>query len=69
MDPQETWKTLLEAYQRNEWSVVEERAEALLAWLARGGFPPRLDCLNERAARLIVQVFCSQGLAMVPPFD
>jgi hypothetical protein len=69
MDPQETWKTLLDAYQRNDWTVVEEMSEALLTWLARGGFPPRLDQLDERAARLIVQVFCSQALAMVPPFD
>lgn len=57
MDPQETWKTLLEAYQRNDWSVVEETAETLLTWLARGGFPPRLDRLDELSARLIVQVF------------
>jgi hypothetical protein len=69
VDPQQTWETLLSAYQRNDWSAVEEMAEALLTWLARGGFPPRLDRTDEPAARLIVRVFCSQALAMVPPFD
>ena len=66
MDPQETWKLLLDAYQANDWALVEETAEALLTWLAKGGFPPRLDCVDERRSRLIVQMLCSQALASVP---
>lgn len=66
MDPQLTWTMLLEAYQANDWSRVEELAEALLAWLAQGGFSPRLDQQDERRSRLIVQVFCSQALMSVP---
>ena len=66
MDPQSTWKMLIDAYQANDWPLVEESAEALLAWLAKGGFPPRLDNENERSSRLIVQMFCSQALASVP---
>lgn len=69
MDPQETWNSLLAAYQRNETAVVEEMAEALLSWLACGGFPPRLDQQDERSSQLIVQIFCSHVLASVPPFD
>jgi hypothetical protein len=35
------------------WRVLEDVSEAL----------------DEQGARLVVQVFCSQALAMVPPFD
>ena len=40
MDPNATWKLLIEAYVRLEWEDVREAAEALLEWLDRGGFPP-----------------------------
>jgi hypothetical protein len=66
MDPQATWDLLLDAYQEQDWPLVTERAESLLGWLARGGFPPRLD---QRQARLIVQMFCSQVLASIPQTD
>ncbi len=42
MDPQVTWGRLLTAYTLGDWSEIEEHAEALLAWLDRGGFPPRI---------------------------
>jgi hypothetical protein len=57
---------LLDAYQANDWPLVEETAQALLAWLAKGGFPPQLDNEDERGARLIVRMFCSQALASIP---
>ena len=41
MDPQATWEDLLAAYAESDWERVEELAEVLLQWLARGGFPPR----------------------------
>lgn len=66
MDPQATWKTLLDAYQASEWADVEESAQALLAWLDRDGFPPRLDHLDETGTRLVVRVFCSHVLALAP---
>ena len=69
MDPQETWMMLLDAYRRNDSAAVEEMAEALLSWLACGGFPPRLERMDERNCRLVVQMFCSHALASVPPFE
>jgi hypothetical protein len=69
MDPQATWTMLIDAYQSQDWEGVEESAEALLGWLARGGFPPRLDCLDDRGSRLVVRLFCSQALQSVPQAD
>jgi hypothetical protein len=66
MDPEKTWTMLLDAFQANDWSLVEETAEALLAWLAKGGFPPRLGHEDEQRSRLVVQMFCSQALASIP---
>lgn len=66
MDPESTWKMLLDAYQVSDWPSVEETAEALLSWLAKGGFPPRLDVQDEQQRRLIVQMFCSQAIASRP---
>jgi Zn finger protein HypA/HybF involved in hydrogenase expression len=40
MDPQETWRRLLDAWKQNEWEEVHELSSALLDWLAKGGFPP-----------------------------
>jgi hypothetical protein len=42
MDPQATWDRLLCAYSEADWDTVEELATALLAWLERGGFPPKV---------------------------
>jgi hypothetical protein len=41
MDPQATWEQLLAAYAAGDWDLIEERASDLLAWLDRGGFPPK----------------------------
>lgn len=57
---------LLDAFQSNDWMTVQETAESLLSWLAKGGFPPRLDQEDEPLARLIVQMFYSQALSSVP---
>jgi hypothetical protein len=69
MDPQATWSMLLDAYQSQDWPLVEELAEALLGWLAGGGFPPRLDGRDDCRTRLIVQMVCSQALHTVPQTD
>jgi hypothetical protein len=42
MDPQATWEQLLAAYASGDWDRIEERAQELLAWLGRGGFPPQI---------------------------
>ena len=40
MDPQATWEQLQSAVQAEDWETTRERAQSLLDWLARGGFPP-----------------------------
>ncbi len=42
MDPQATWKMLLEARDNRDWPAAQEAAQTLLEWLDRGGFPPRI---------------------------
>jgi hypothetical protein len=42
MDSQATWDQLLVAYAVGDWDGIEEHAGALLSWLDRGGFPPRV---------------------------
>lgn len=40
MDPQATWDALLDSWEQADWNEVFELAEALLAWMRKGGFPP-----------------------------
>ena len=40
MDPQQTWKELLEAVEASDTETARDRALSLMEWLARGGFPP-----------------------------
>lgn len=42
MDPQQAWNDLLDAWGRHDWEAVDEFADALLAWLGVGGFPPKV---------------------------
>ena len=42
MDPQATWEQLLCAYGAGDWDAIEELATELIAWLDRGGFPPKV---------------------------
>ena len=42
MDPQVTWSALLHAWSVGDWEQAEDLAEALLTWLDRNGFPPKL---------------------------
>lgn len=61
MDPQTAWDELLAAYDDLDWPVVEERATALLQWLDRGGFPPRLAGVHAAGrdwSRMVVQFAC-----------
>ncbi|HRA89354.1 MAG TPA: hypothetical protein PK992_14815 [Planctomycetaceae bacterium] len=40
MDPQATWNELQDAIRCSDMEITRDRAESLLGWLARGGFPP-----------------------------
>ncbi len=42
MDPDACWKELEEAVNTAMWGIAIERAESLLEWLAKGGFPPTI---------------------------
>lgn len=43
MDPQTAWSALLHAWGVGDWEQVEDLAEALLTWLDRNGYPPKLS--------------------------
>jgi hypothetical protein len=40
MDPHATWRDMQNALKDEDWDLAIELAEALLAWLKGGGFPP-----------------------------
>lgn len=40
MDPHATWRDMQSALIDEDWDLAAELAEALLAWLKGGGFPP-----------------------------
>ena len=50
MDPQTTWNELLQAWSSRKWEAVIELSQALLGWLADGGFPPETQLPNEVGA-------------------
>ncbi len=41
MDPQTTWEEILSHYRLEQYEEARHSAEALLDWLAKGGFAPR----------------------------
>lgn len=64
MDPQAAWDQLLAAYDRLDWSTVEDRATGLLEWLNRGGFPPRIvspHYAGQEWNRNVVRFACEQA--------
>lgn len=40
MDPNETWRRMLEAFEASDWEEAIELAQALQSWLRIDGFPP-----------------------------
>ena len=50
MDPQATWDLLLQAWNKRQWDEISELSESLLAWLAKGGFPPETNYPKELGA-------------------
>ncbi len=47
MDPQETWRMLLDAWFYRKWDDVLELSEALLLWLEKDGFAPQVEHPRE----------------------
>jgi len=64
MDPNQTWKDLCAAYNRRDWPQVKELAASLIDWLAKGGFPPKVETpfKNEELLALIVEASCKRFL-------
>jgi len=57
MDPQETWRMLLDAWFYRNWDVVVELSEALLNWFGKDGFAPQVQLrkqLGQDLNRVIV---------------
>lgn len=42
MDPDATWSEIQEAVDADDYARASELAADLLAWMQRGGFPPRV---------------------------
>ena len=42
MDPEATWKRMLEAWKDQRWEELQEAATDLKDWLSRGGCPPQV---------------------------
>ena len=42
MDPQATWRRMIDAYAIRDFETAQEAAEDLRNWLRRGGFPPQI---------------------------
>jgi hypothetical protein len=44
MDPNKAWQALSEEFEgeQTDWQALGEVAEALLTWLKRDGFPPKI---------------------------
>ena len=64
MDPQATWEEFLGAVAANDLEEAELRAEALLDWLSRGGFPPQVfsRVLSDEWDRCVCQHTCRKVL-------
>jgi hypothetical protein len=52
MDPDACWRDLVEAIQESDYKTAGERAEDLLGWMKRGGFPPKINLENEIQHRI-----------------
>ena len=65
MDPQATWDQLQAALASEDWETTRERAQSLLDWLARGGFPPVTSAgstVNSHGHRQTAVAFCRRAL-------
>lgn len=52
MDPQETWRMLLDTWFCRHWNDVVELSEALQNWLSKDGFAPQVEHPRQLGADL-----------------
>lgn len=71
MDPQAAWNELLEALAEGDLFEVELRAEALITWLDRKGFPPQasLRVLPGHWDEAICRYVCRKVMAASTPHE
>lgn len=67
MDPQATWNEMLEAFALQDWDQAVERAEALLDWMKKGGFPPQTSGIRmpRHWHRTMAEFGCLMTLQLV----
>ena len=65
MDPQAAWDQLLSAYADGDWDEIEERATDLLAWLDRGGFPPKIVDADADWNSALARAGCRHALEIL----
>lgn len=66
MDPDATFRELLNAHGTGDWDRVGELAKALLDWMKRGGFPPHVlpgDRIPQAWQRAVTQRVCNLAAA------
>lgn len=71
MDPQAAWNELLEAVAHDDLAEAELRAEALVLWLDKQGFPPQ-TCLRVLPGlwdEAICRYVCRKVMAAVSVSD
>lgn len=69
MDPQAAWNEMLEAIAIKDFFEAELRADALLDWLDREGFPPQTvsRVLPTEWDRLICRYLCRKVMLAAKP--
>lgn len=69
MDPQAAWNELLDALAVDDLAEAELRAEALVIWLDRQGFPPQtsLRVLPGHWDEAICRYVCRKVIAASTP--
>jgi hypothetical protein len=68
MDPQVAWSELLDALADDDLAEAELRAEALITWLDKQGFPPQtsLRVLPNLWDEAICRYVCRKVMAAAP---
>ncbi|WP_437202078.1 hypothetical protein [Planctomicrobium sp. SH664] len=71
MDPQAAWNELLDALADDDLAEAELRAEALIAWLDKQGFPPQtsLRVLPGPWDEAICRYICRKVMAAAPTHE
>ena len=67
MDPQSAWNEMLEAIIQRDWDQAQERADGLLEWMRKGGFPPQTSAVTMRPQwnRAMAEFGCLMALQLV----